>query len=271
MKEKTKYVFVILVYKNTSDLLECIESIEDKVRSYKIIVVNAYYNDTTKSDVERIAYSHNCDFINIENRGYSYGNNRGIEIANNKYEYQYVVVSNPDIVIKDFDDEQINDKFEYDIIAPQIVAASGRRQNPMVIKKNKISEKLEYLGFKKRSSTLIYAGILLSKLCRWYHASIIRISSKAIYRIYEAHGSFVMISQRAISKLFPIYDENMFLFAEEGVLAARAQKEGFLTCYYDFIHIRHKEDGSMKLSNISVNEELRKANIYYYETYEKER
>lgn len=267
MKEKTKYVFIILVYKNTSDLLECIESIEDKVRSYKIIVVNAYYDDATKSDVERIAQSHNCDFINIENRGYSYGNNRGIELANKKYDYQYVVVSNPDIVIKDFDDDQINDTLEYDIIAPQIVAASGSHQNPMVIKKNKISEKLEYLGFKKGSSTLIYAGIILSKFCRWYHTNIRRISSNAVYKIYEAHGSFVIISQRAISKLFPVYDENMFLFAEEGVLAARANKEGILTCYYDLIHIRHKEDGSMKLSNISVNEELRKANIYYYETY----
>jgi len=267
MKEKTKYVFVILVYKNTSDLLECIESIEDKVRSYKIIVVNAYYNDTTKSDVERIAYSHNCDFINIENRGYSYGNNRGIEIANNKYEYQYVIVSNPDIIINRFEDSYLTDRFEYDIIAPKITAASGKRQNPMAIIKPIISERLEYWGFKKNIKILIFVGILIAHISRFSLIILKTLLRSNIYRIYCAHGCFVIISKRAVRSLAPIYDENMFLFAEEGVLAKKADVKGIKTCYYDFISVKHKEDGSMSLSDLSINNELRKANIYYFEHY----
>ena len=271
MKEKTKYVFVILVYKNSSDLIECIESIENKVSSYRIIVVNAYYDDTTRADVKKIAISHNCDFLDIENKGYSYGNNRGIEFASNKYEYEYVIVSNPDVVIREFDDSQLTSDFKYDIIAPEIIAASGRYQNPMAIRKNKWSEYLEYIGFKNRNTLLIYSGILVSKLSRWYYAKVRRIACDPVYKIYEAHGSFVLISHRAIATLTPVYDEKMFLFAEEGVLAAKAKEMNMLTCYFSPISVNHKEDGSMKLSNISVNEELRKANIYYYETYVKNR
>lgn len=41
--------------------------------------------------------------MNVENKGYSYGNNRGIEYCHNNYEYDYIIISNPDIIIKKFD------------------------------------------------------------------------------------------------------------------------------------------------------------------------
>lgn len=267
MKEQVKYVFVILVYRNTSDLEECLDSIKKKVTSYKTVVVNAYYDDASREVVSNIANSHGSDFINIENKGYSFGNNKGIELATERYDYQYVVISNPDIVMEQFDDTLLGNEFGYDVIAPRIVAASGRRQNPMAVRKNVISERLEYAGFKRRINLLIYGGILLSKFSRWYHTTLAAVFKKTVYPIFEAHGSFVLLSKHAIDILYPVYDENMFLFAEEGVLAAKAQKAGLKTCYFDHIQIRHKEDGSMKLSDFSVNEELRKANIYSYETY----
>lgn len=267
MKEQVKYVFVILVYRNTSDLEECLDSIEKKVTSYKTIVVNAYYDDASREVVSHIASSHDCDFINIENRGYSFGNNRGIDLATEKYDFQYVIISNPDIVVEQFDDTLLAKNFGYDVVAPRIIAASGRRQNPMAVRKNVLSEKLEYIGFKRKNNLLIYSGIFLSKFSRWFHTKLAIVRKKTIYPIFEAHGSFVLLSKHAIEVLYPVYDENMFLFAEEGVLAAKATKMGLKTCYFDHIHIQHKEDGSMKLGNFSVNEELRKANIYSYETY----
>ncbi len=49
--------------------------------------------------IEKISFDHSYDFINIENRAYSYGNNIGIKHANEKYNYKYLVISNPDIII----------------------------------------------------------------------------------------------------------------------------------------------------------------------------
>lgn len=267
LKDKTKYVFVILVYKNTGDLDECLNSIEDKVQSYKAVVVNAYYDEETMQRAKEVAAKHHSDFINIENKGYSFGNNQGIEFATEHYDYEYIVVSNPDVVIEQFDDFLFSKDFGYDVIAPRITAASGRRQNPMSIRKIKLSEYLEYQGFKKNSNLLIYTGILISKILRIWFSLVQRLKGQKVYKIYGAHGSFVILSKYLISNIIPVYDENIFLFAEEGVLASKCEDAGLLTCYYDNIHIRHKEDGSMKLSDFSVNKELQKANIYYYEHY----
>lgn len=263
--EKFKYIFVILVYRNTKDLEECIQSIEDFLLSYKIIVVNAFYDEESMKAVRTIAENRGCVFIDVENKGYSYGNNIGIEFARKNYDYEYVIVSNPDITINKFDDSVIDQNFVYDIVAPKITAADGRLQNPMYVKKPFISEWLEYKGFKHQLLWLVRAGIFISKLKRAYY---IRINSgKNLYTIYGAHGCFVMLSKEAVDKLFPVYDENMFLFAEEMVLAIKSYKKGLKTCYYDGISIKHKEDGSMKLSDLKIYEELRKSNLYYYEHY----
>lgn len=265
--ESYKYIFVILVYRNTGDLRECLESIYKKVDSYKVIVVNAYYDDVTRDEVERIACQFNCDFINIENKGYSYGNNRGIEYALNHYGFDYIVVSNPDVVIEKFDDTFLDKDFEYDIIAPNIIAASGHSQNPAFVRRSSLSELLIYKGYKKNRKLYLISGLLISKMMRELTLSIKRISQKHIYEIYCAHGSFLLLRRSLILKLSPVYDENIFLFGEEGVLAYKAKKALFKTCYSDYIIIKHKEDGSMKLSDLSINGEMRKSNIYFYENY----
>ena len=265
-----KYVIVILVYRNADDLIECIDSIKTKIKDSKVIVVNAYYDDCSEKRINNIADSEDCVFINIENKGYSFGNNRGIDYAVNNIDFDYLIISNPDIVIRTFDDECINENKKFGIIAPKIIAASGRLQNPMSVMRNNISEYLEYEGLKNRKKFLFAAGVGLNKITRWFAVLIHKKNDKP-YKIYAAHGSFVIFTRKTIEQLYPVYDENLFLFAEEGVLAKKAKDRGIETGQLDSIIIEHKEDGSMKLSNISISDELRKANIYYYETYIKNR
>ena len=260
------YIFVILVYRNIQDLSECIESIEKTVPNHKIIVVNSYYDDTTKADAQELAFNHQCEFINVENRGYSFGNNTGIEFAYNNFKFKYVFVSNPDIIIKSFSEEPLLN--ECRIIAPQIIAADGKRQNPMAICENKFSEKLIYIGLKQGRNTVFKTGIILNKISKILAFIYMKLKSSKTIDIYSAHGSFVGLSYQVIRKLGPrLYDENMFLFGEEGVLAYKAKKADIKTVYTQDIVIYHKEDGSMKLGGFSVNDELKKANIYYYEHY----
>ena len=242
-------------------------SVNEKVSSCKCVIVNAYYDDDSQYEVERIADLFGCDFISIENKGYSYGNNRGMEYALNHYDFDYIVVSNPDVVIEKFDDRFLDKDFEYDIIAPNIIAASGHSQNPAFVRRSFLAEYLIYKGYKKDRKLYLISGLLISKIMRVLTLSIKRISQKHIFDIYCAHGSFLLLSRSLIVKLAPVYDENIFLFGEEGVLAYKSKKDLFKTCYSDYIIIKHKEDGSMKLSNLSINGEMRKSNIYFYENY----
>lgn len=266
-----KYIFVILVYRNTGDLVECINSIRDNVSSYKIIVVNAFYDDATRNEVERIASKYDCVFINIENKGYSYGNNKGIEFALENYAFDHVIISNPDIVIEKFDDSFISENFVYDIIAPHIIAASGRAQNPAMFRRLLLAEYLIYCGYKKNSRFLLMCGLTISKIVRELISCLKKIRKQHVYGIYCAHGSFLLLSKRVVESLRPVYDNRLFLFGEEGILAIRAKDAHFKTCYSDYISIKHKEDGSMKLSNLSINGEMKKSNIFYYENYIKPR
>lgn len=259
-----EFVFVVLAYRNMDDLQELIDSISNRVNNYKIIIVNSFYDEASRKIAEKIALDNYCDFLNIENKGYSYGNNVGIEYAAKKYDFKYLIISNPDIVITEF---PINaTTLKGDIIAPCIIARSGKYQNPMIVKRSKEAEWLIYQGFKMKNSFLLYSGIGINKVSREINLKL--NSKKKRYRIYCAHGSFLLLSKKAITRIGSRpYDENMFLFAEESVIAVKAQKCGLTTVYDKRIVVNHKEDGSMKLAGISVNKELSKSNIYYYEHY----
>lgn len=261
MKKKYRFVVIVLVYRNDKDLFECINSIYEYIHDCKIIIVNAYYDESSKNKIEAIANTCGCDFLNEINRGYSYGNNRGIEYAREHYEYEYIIISNPDVIVTKFCDKLP----EADIIAPKIIAKSGKNQNPMMIKECKLADYFVYCGLKKNINVLFLLGLILNKLSN----KINKVYNKNIkyVDIFAAHGSFVIIRKNVIERIQPLYDENIFLFAEEGVLAQKCRGQGMRTVYDDEVEINHKEDGCMKLADFSINDELKKANIYYYENY----
>lgn len=260
-----KYIAVVLVYRNVDDLKECIISMKDKIMSLRIIVINAFFDEETMNKIRDISAEYDCDFINIENKGYSYGNNTGIEYAIKHYRYDYIIVSNPDIIVKQFNAPLK----EYDIIAPKIIARDGRFQNPMMVRRNRLSEYIIYIGLKRNIKPFLFLGIGINKIERLICTNVTK-RNKTVYSIYQAHGSFVIISRRVIETLHPIYDENMFLFAEEGVLALKAKRAGFVPYYCSDLVIYHKEDGSMKLAGTPINSELKKSNVYFYEKYIKQ-
>lgn len=257
------YIVIVLVYRNYTDLIDCIKSIQDKINLCKIIIVNAFYNNNSKKIIENIATEYNCDFINIDNKGYSYGNNIGINFALKKYNFKFIIISNPDIIVKQFDDSQIKNK---KIIAPKIVSHSGKLQNPMYIHENHFTEFLIYKGFKKNNRILLVMGLFINKILNQYYVKI-RFFHKSQYQIYAAHGSFVILSKEVVEKIIPLYDEKIFLFSEECVLAQKSKEYGFKTHYDSNIYVLHKEDGSMKFADFSINKELKKSNIYFYENY----
>lgn len=265
MKEKCKYVFVILTYRNTVDIVELFESIKKEADDYKAIVVNSFYDDETKLSIQSTALKYGAHFINVENKGYGYGNNRGIEFALNYYEFDWLIIANPDTVIKKFDFSGLVSN-EPSIIAPEIRNLKNKRQNPMKKSVSRLGIKAQLKGFKTNSKFLIYTGIVLSKLKNSLTVSRRAKWNKKVKLIDTAHGSFVIFSSSALSILGTPYDEKVFLFAEEGILAQTSQRAGIKTYYYDGISVLHKEDGSMKFRT-DLSEQLAKSNIYAYENY----
>lgn len=232
---KYDFILVVLVYRNTEDLKTFFKSF--KLQNSKVIVVNSYYNDATKTEFEKTANRNGADFLNVENKGYGYGNNRGCEYALEHYDYKYLIISNADIEIVKLSLDDLND--DNSIIAPDIITLTGKHQNPFMPYSNKRMDKIKYFAYKHDVKWLVLFCCVLTKMQRIYY-----YTCKKLGRIYAAHGSFVIIPNSAMVKMFPIYNERMFLFTEEEHLAKLAIKCNIRIMYKPNIKIRHKEDGS---------------------------
>ena len=105
MKECFDIVFVVLVYRNTQDLVDFFKS--NQISRSKTIVVCSHYNDDTDTRFSEIARINLADFIVVPNKGYGYGNNKGCEYALSNYDFKYLIISNADIKIEQFDIEDV--------------------------------------------------------------------------------------------------------------------------------------------------------------------
>jgi GT2 family glycosyltransferase len=264
MKIYFEVIFCVVTYKNTEDIKEFIQSVKNLDFSYKIIIVNNYCDEESKKIIESIAKNNGCDFINSKNNGYGAGNNIAIRYALEEYDFNYLVVTNPDIIIRSF---KINNIPNIDgVFAPRISTFSGKQQNPMCLYDSKLYNYLVFNGFKRGNKFILYIGIVFNKIIRILVSRYKKFSRKAFYKIYMAHGSFVVFPYKIVAEIKVMYDEKMFLFAEESFLAWKLKKMGIRTYYTECIQVLHKEDGSMRFRN-DLDTQLSKANLYFYSSY----
>lgn len=258
-------VFVLLTYRNEKDLIDFLNSAREKVEDYVAVVVNSYYDDESLEKIKKVAEEYECHFINIENKGYGYGNNQGVLYANAHFDYQYLIVSNPDIIIKNYSKDFLQG-MEKAVVAPRIENAKGNMQNPMVWKKSEVAEALVYTGLKNDNKLLFYMGMGINKVIRILF--LLTHRKDQVAQVYQAHGSFIIFSKYVLAQIGLPFDEQIFLFAEEGDLAAVLNKKGLPIYYVPSIVLFHKEDGSMQFRE-DLNQRLVSANVYVYEKYHK--
>jgi hypothetical protein len=254
------FIFIVLVYKNTTDLYEFLDSFS--IPNAKIIVVNSFYDDETKATFSKLANKYNTDFLNIPNKGYGYGNNYGCKYAMENYKFKYIVISNADVIIKNLDISVLKNKENF-IIAPDIRTLKGKRQNPFLLKHNVLLDKIKYHSFVKYNKNVILLSSIYARLVRELFHLLYKIGVK-IKQIYAPHGSFIIIGVNAIEKIFPIFNEDIFLFCEEEHLGMLAKNIELKILYDPRIVILHKEDGSISLTNFNQFDIARSSYIKFY-------
>lgn len=262
--EKIDIGFVVLAYRNSEDLIDSIPSIKKSysLYQYKVLVVNSLYDEKSEEEIHKVAIDNGCDYLCIENKGYGYGNNKGIEYFCLNYQFDYIVIANPDTLIlkNSFDYHKYQDKAF--VLAPRIKNKCGKHQNPYWVINNPIAEYLIYCGHKKKRKFLLFLGLGLNRILR----DVFHIKRYYHFRkVFACHGCFFIMTSKVIELIHSPFDEKMFLFAEENLLAHVLKAKGIPIMYTDDVEVLHKEDGSMTLANIDENNELSKSIIYYYE------
>lgn len=258
MKTKYDIVFVVLVYRNTQDLKDFFA--HNNVPNSQTVVVNSFYDETSEAAFKAIAEKYGADFISVPNKGYGAGNNKGCDFAIKNYDFQYLIISNADILIEHLDIKEL-DRHPDVIMAPQMRNLSGKNQNPSgPFVPFRLQEWLAYKCYKGRHRHLIYFFYAFSRMKKILYYVISRYRKK----IFSAHGAFVIIPKNVLQQLHPIYNEEVFLFHEEPHLGFRAKEAGIKTFYVPDILIKHKEDGSMKVASVNEFELMRQSYMTYY-------
>lgn len=265
MKTKYDIVFVVLVYGNTEDIVDFFKSIKNINCKYKVILVNSFYNEVSLRECRNVAKKYDSILLEVENRGYGAGNNRGIEFAMQQYEFEFLIVSNPDIIVKKLYFSDLK-KYSRNVLGPKIITSTGKNQNPFYVDR-KPFPKAEYFFLKNRIKIGYYSILLINKIKKYLLYFSMYRRHTSISKVYALHGSFIIFSYFALRKIGEVFDENIFLFCEEMVLAEKMKKNGVIPIYTSNIEVHHKEDGSMNFLSGSMYDEEVKSNEYVVKKY----
>ena len=258
--KKHKYVFVVLVYRNIDVLRFFFQSFT--INDSKVIVVNSFYDNSTLNECEVVARQNGADFIAIPNKGYGYGNNMGTKFALEHYDFDFLILSNSDIIIKLFDglDKHIEENC---VVAPKTVMKTGKYQNPDTPWELKFIYPMLSYALNHKSNTVYTLCHICTRLSREVYKLFTSLVRKEKYKIFSAHGSFIIFTQKATKELYPFFDEEMFLYNEEWFLALKAKQHNVPIYYVPSLEVLHLEGASS--GSIEYSEQDKKSfNILNY-------
>lgn len=282
--ESREIAFVVLHYQVIEVTKKCVESIlklmnQQERENFIIIVVDNCSPNATGIELKKI-YIHNkyVEVIqNTENLGFSKGNNIGYKKAKEKYQAEYIIVTNNDteFIQKEFVDLMKEDfkKYAYYVLGPDIVNLCGISQSPQ--RDHIISNREIYIWYSKR---YFYTRILKIqkslgikfKFIEKYYLNreedrIRNFKTNELQENVELQGACIIFSPLYISKNDFAFEELAFMYTEEAALAYRCGRNNWKILYDPSLKIRHLEKAS---TNVLAEYNLDKE-IFYSENNEK--
>lgn len=253
-----KVAVIILNYNSSLDCIKCVSFLKRQTGvELEIIIVDNCSHPNDVVQLRRLCKEQGCTLIeNHENRGYNAGNNIGLRYAAGKG-YKYALIANPDMEFPQEDYvEKLSTKMEQDhtiaICAGDIVNPDGRHINPQ--RNASYNEELFWFMEILRNS----------KSEKWYHCDC----SQSIY--CEKVSGCCLLLQVEFIKSIGFFDESVFLYCEESILAKQVELQNKHIFYMSDAkaihqHIESEKGPSkprMKTLFISHNYYLRKYSGY---------
>lgn len=273
--------YVILHYKNIDDTVKCMDSLHRTAseESRFIIVDNGSGDGSGEKLADRYKADPQCDVLLLpQNVGFSKGNNAGYKFAKDKYDPDFMVVTNNDVVFyQEHFEESISRIFartQFYVLGPDIYIPRHKdHQSPLFKKgitadelKKEIDEYKVYRDNPKKFEKRLKLHAFKNMLCS--HSRIIRsvyarlrgkddLDHRKEYEGVGLQGSCLIFSGLFINKEDKAFDPEPFLYEEEVFLFYRCQKNGYKMVYSPEIGIRHEEAASFNKSQKNNDARLR--------------
>lgn len=197
-----------------------------------------------------------------ENGGYGSGNNLGVRYAYEIAGAELVLIANPDVSFSEACVSEMVSCFLEDagvgVVSAVEEAADG-------------SPDYRLSAWPLRS----FAGELLNSgpLCRRIFRNTLNypeayFRQKGAIAVDAVHGAFLMVDADRFMACGG-FDEGMFLYGEENVLAFKMREHGCKTLLLPQFTYRHKGAGTISRENHAVKRQKmrQKSELYYYENY----
>lgn len=242
-----KLSVIVVNYNSARYLVECVRSVYDKLKGYgdfEVLVIDNNSRDDSLALLEN-AFPHGRVLKNNENLGFVKGANQGI--ANTEGEYVFLL--NPDTKLLDKN-------------IPLIIDFMDKNPSIGICGLFLISE-----DGSPQSRPSSFSGI-------WdeiKHISVLQFLNKIFAKkdfidVVECDCVFgpSMLIRRAVFKDAGLFDENIFMFAEEEDICFSAKKKGWKIYFYPFckvIHYGRKSSEGLEEARI-INHRM--SALYYY-------
>ena len=256
MVEDKKVLAVILNYNSYEDSMKCAMLL--KQQTYKNLTVAIIDNKSTDNSEEMlITVCKEQDVLFVQsgtNKGFSTGNNVGLRKAT-ELGCKYGLVINPDVEIKDKDYvAKAVAKMDRDkniaVLGSDVINMQQKHQNPM--------RELNLF-----ENTFWFVMLVISKLVK---KDIYVGDYKKSGYVHKVSGCCFFVDMEYMEK-DNYLDDNVFLYCEEPILAARVKRAGKKEYYYSDIKAYHMHKASEK-GNVAKNlERFYDSRIYYIEKY----
>lgn len=236
-------------YVNTSIILDNIR--EFAVLDYIIIVDNNSTDESVKV-LKKFENKKIKLIVNKENKGYAYGNNVGIKYLIEKCKVDNIIISNPDIIVKEEVIENlINDLKNKDV---HVVA-------PVVLEPEGISKGIKLPSFKSEVlANLPYFNYLSTKMCTYEEEYF----KDKLVQVDVVKGCFFVIKAKTFKKI-GYFDENTFLYYEEVIIGKKLQDLGYKTFIDTNLEVMHCSSATINknINKMKKFKILKDSQLYY--------
>ncbi len=240
---------------------ETVEKLLLKIRGYDslshIVIVDNASTDGSYERLRKLSDPRAAVISSGRNGGYGAGNNFGIRYAAEHFGATHVVIANPDVF---FTERCIRTLAEVFVRYPEAGAATARMEDPQFAGFPNAWRLHGFLG------ELLFMGPVCRRIFRdilYYPASALR--EKRPMWVDVVQGSMLMVSADAFLSCGG-YDERVFLYQEEMILARRLKAAGRRTALVPSESYFHQHSASIgkSFSGQLTRQRLREQSVLFY-------
>ncbi len=252
-----KIVCLILNYNDAATAGELARRIYGYACLDHILLVDNASTDDSLAELEKLSDARVTVLKAPRNGGYGAGNNLGVRYAAEHLGATQVLIANPDVSFTESCVRKLAGLFRRH---PEMGAVAARMEQQGL---GRYESAWPLHGFVRE---LLYMGPVSRRLFRrqvYYPDSYFQ-NKKAVW-VDVVHGSMLMVSAEAFLACGG-YDENVFLYQEEAILAKRMKRAGFRTALLLTESYRHCHSASRResLAGELARQRQREKSVSYY-------